>query len=183
MLATKGLMLRAGTVVETTLIAAPSSTKNVGDERDPEMHRTKKGNPWHFRHEGPHRRRCRVGPGAHGQKGTAANVNDVVEANSLLHGDEVDAFGDEGYQRAHKRTNPSPGVSWHVARRSGKRAVLDKSNSVGAMIDEVERIEVSIRAKVENAFRVVKRRFGFVKVRDRGPQQEHRAARDLVRTV
>jgi IS5 family transposase len=166
MLRDKGLMLRAGTVVDATLIAAPSSTKNAGGERDPEMHQTKKGNQWHFG------MKAHIGADAesglvHTVRGTAANVNDVVEANSLLHGDETDAFGDAGYQGAHKRANASPDVTWHVAMRPGKRAALDKSKPLGAMINEVERIKASIRAKVEHPFRVVKRQFGFVKVRYR----------------
>ena len=167
MLATKGLMLRAGTVVDATLIAAPSSTKNAGGKRDPEMHQTKKGNQWHFG------MKAHIGADAesglvHTVRGTAANVNDVVQANSLLHGDETDAFGDAGYQGAHKRANATPDVTWHVAMRPGKRAALDKSKPLGAMINEVERIKASIRAKVEHPFRVVKRQFGFVKVRYRG---------------
>ena len=104
----------------------------------------------------------------HTVRGTAANVNDVVEANALLHGDETDAFGDAGYQGAHKRADAQPGVDWHVAMRPGKRAALDKSKPIGAMIDEVERIKASIRAKVEHPFRVIKRQFGFDKVRYRG---------------
>jgi IS5 family transposase len=75
----KGLMMRTGTVVDATLIAAPSSTKNAEGERDPEMRQTKKGNQLVLRHEGPHRRGCSVGPGAH-VAGTAANVNDVTQA-------------------------------------------------------------------------------------------------------
>ena len=83
-------------------------------------------------------------------------------------GEEADAFGDEGYQGAHKRADAQPGVDWHVAMRPGKRAALNKSKPIGAMIDEVERIKASIRAKVEHPFRVIKRQFGFVKVRYRG---------------
>jgi len=164
MLRDKGLMLRAGTVVDATLIAAPSSTKNAGGERDPEMHQTKKANQWHFG------MKAHIGADAesglvHTVRGTAANVNDVVEANSLFHGDEANAFGDAGYQGAHKRANASPDVTWHVAMRPGKRAALDKSRPLGAMINEVERIKASIRAKVEHPFRVVKRQFGFMKLR------------------
>ena len=167
MLRDQGLMLRAGTVVDATLIAAPSSTKNASGERDPEMHQTKKGNQWHFG------MKAHIGADAesglvHTVRGTAANVNDVVEANSLLHGDEADVFGDAGYQGAHKRANAPPDVTWHVAMRPGKRAALDKSTPLGAMINEVERIKASIRAKVEHPFRVIKRQFGFVKVRYRG---------------
>ena len=72
------------------------------------------------------------------------------------------------YQGAHKRVNVPPGVRWHVAMRPGKRAALDKSKPLVAMIDEVERIKASIRAQVEHPFRVVKRQFGFMKVRYRG---------------
>ena len=104
MLRDKGLMLRAGTVVDATLIAAPSSTKNASGTRDPEMHQTKKGNQWYFG------MKAHIGADAesglvHSVRGTAANVNDVVEANSLLHGDATDAFGDAGYQGAHKRAD------------------------------------------------------------------------------
>ena len=167
MLRDKGLMLRAGTVVDATLIAAPSSTKNASGTRDPEMHQTKKGNQWYFG------MKAHIGADAesglvHTVRGTAANVNDVVEANSLLHGDETDAFGDAGYQGAHKRADAQPGVDWHVAMRPGKRRALDKSQPIGAMTDEVERIKASIRAKVEHPFRVIKRQFAFVKVRYRG---------------
>ena len=167
MLRDKGLMLRAGTVVDATLIAAPSSTKDASGTRDPEMHQTKKGNQWYFG------MKAHIGADAesglvHTVRGTAANVNDVVEANSLLHGDETDAFGDAGYQGAHKRADAQPGVDWHVAMRPGKRRALDKSQPIGAMTDEVERIKASIRAKVEHPFRVIKRQFAFVKVRYRG---------------
>ncbi len=167
MLATKGLMLRAGTVVDATLIAAPSSTKNASGTRDPEMHQTKKGNQWYFG------MKAHIGADAesglvHTVRGTAANVNDVVEANSLLHGNETDAFGDAGYQGAHKRVDAASSVAWHVAMRPGKRAALDKSKPIDALIDEVERIKASIRAKVEHPFRVIKRQVGFVKVRYRG---------------
>lgn len=163
----KGLMLRSGTVVDATLIAAPSSTKNASGERDPEMHQTKKGNQWHFG------LKAHIGADAdsglvHTVIGTAANVNDVVEANSLLHGAETDAFGDAGYQGANKRPNANPDVAWHVAMRPGKRKLLDKSTPLGAITDQIEKIKASIRAKVEHPFRVIKRQFGFTKVRYRG---------------
>jgi IS5 family transposase len=167
MLRNKGLMLRAGTVVDATLIAAPSSTKNARGERDPEMHPTKKGNQWYFG------MKAHIGADAqsglvHTVRGKAANVNDVVVANSLRHGDEKDALGDAGYQGADKRSDAPPGVTWHVAMRPSKRAAPDKSDAVDALVNEVERIKASIRAKVEHPFRVIKRRFGFTKVRYRG---------------
>ena len=104
----------------------------------------------------------------HAMRGTAANVNDVVEANALLHGEEKDAFGDAGYQGAHKRADAQPGAHWHVAMRPGKRAALDKNRPIGAILDEFERIKASIRAEVEHPFQVIRRQFGFMKVRYRG---------------
>ncbi len=101
-LADKGLMLKQGTVVDATLIAAPSSTKNQDGERDPEMHQTKKGNQWHFG------MKCHIGIDAdsglvHTVVGTAANVNDVTQAGALVHGEETDVFADADYQGVTKR--------------------------------------------------------------------------------
>ncbi len=163
----KGLLLKAGTVVDATLIAAPSSTKNQAGERDPEMHQTKKGHQWHFG------MKAHIGVDAdsglvHTVRGTAANVNDVVEGNSLLHGEETDVFADAGYQGAHKRPDARAGVTWHVAMRPGKRKALDKTKTIDSLIDQIERIKASVRAKVEHPFRVIKRQFGHVKVRYRG---------------
>ena len=163
----KGLMLKAGTVVDATLIAAPSTTKNGKGERDPEMHQTKKGNQWHFG------MKAHIGVDAesglvHTVLGTAANVNDVVPANSLLHGEESDVFGDAGYQGAGKRPDATGDANWHVAMRPGKRRALDTSRRLDALTDQIERLKASIRAKVEHPLRVVKRQFGHVKVRYRG---------------
>ena len=164
----KGLMLREGTVVDATLIAAPSSTKNSTGERDPEMHQTKKGNQWHFG------MKAHIGVDAdsglvHTVVGTAANVNDVTQAHALVHGAETDVFADAGYQGVGKRDETQEiNVNWHVAMRPGKRKVLDKSTPMGAILDQLERAKASIRAKVEHPFRVIKRQFGHVKVRYRG---------------
>jgi IS5 family transposase len=167
MLQAKGLLLKAGTVVVATLIAAPSSTNNASGERDPEMHQTKKGNQWYFG------MKAHIGVDAdsglvHTVKGTAANVNDVVEAHSLLHGKQTDAFGDAGYQGVAKRPDAREDVQWHVGMRPGKRRALDKTRKVNALVDQLERLKASIRAKVEHPFRVIKRQFGHVKVRYRG---------------
>jgi IS5 family transposase len=167
LLRSKGLMLRAGTVVDATLIAAPSSTKNASGERDPEMKQSQKGNQWFFGMKG------HIGVDAesglvHTVRGTAGSVNDVVEANALLHGEETEAFGDAGYQGAHKRPDAKPGVHWNIAMRPGKRRALDKTRESNRLIDELERWKASIRAKVEHPFRVIKRQFGHVKVRYRG---------------
>ena len=168
LLAAQGLLLKAGTAVDATLIAAPSSTKNKDKKRDPEMHSSQKGNEWHFG------MKAHIGVDAdsglvHTVIGTSGNVSDVVEGNSLLHGLETDVFGDAGYQGAHKRPDASKDVTWHVAMRPGKRKELDKENNpVDALIDQVEKIKASIRAKVEHPFRVIKRQFGYTKVRYRG---------------
>jgi transposase, IS5 family len=163
----KGLMLKAGTVVDATLIAAPSSTKNSSGQRDPEMHQSKKGNQWYFG------MKAHIGVDAdsglvHTVRGTAGNVNDVVEANSLLHGDEADAFGDAGYQGAAKRDDAPDAVQWHIAMRPGKRRALDQNSSSGRLTEQIEKLKASVRAKVEHPFRVIKRQFGHVKVRYRG---------------
>jgi IS5 family transposase len=167
-LASKGLLLKSGTAIDATLIAAPSSTKNSSGERDPEMHQTKKGNQWHFG------MKAHIGVDAdsglvHTVVGTAANVNDVTQASALVHGEETDVFADSGYQGVAKREE-TQGIetNWHVAMRPGKRKALDKSTPMGAIMDKLEHVKASIRAKVEHPFRVIKRQFGFVKVRYRG---------------
>ena len=168
LLQAKGLQLKAGTVVDATLIAAPTSTKNQSGERDPEMHQSKKGNQWYFG------MKAHIGVDAdsglvHTVRGTSGNVADVVEGNSLLHGQETDVFADAGYQGAQKRPDAIKDVTWHVAMRPGKRKELDKENNpIDALIDQVEKIKASIRAKVEHPFRVIKRQFGYTKVRYRG---------------
>jgi len=147
-LADKGLLLREGTVVDATLIAAPSSTKNQDGQRDPEMHQAKKGNQWHFG------MKAHIGVDAasglvHTLVTTPANVNDVTQAHALLHGQEREAFSDAGYQGVEKREeNLGKTVCWHVALRPGKRKAL--------------------RAKVEHPYWVLKCQFGYVKVRYRG---------------
>ena len=164
----RGLLLRVGTAVDATLIAAPSSTKNKDKARDPEMHSSQKGNEWHFG------MKAHIGVDAdsglvHTVRGTSGNVADVTEGNSLLHRQETDVFGDAGYQGADKRPDAKAAHKWHVAMRPGKRKQLDKDNNpIHALIDKVEKIKASIRAKVEHPFRVIKRQFGFTKVRYRG---------------
>ena len=165
-LATKGLMLKTGTVVDATLIAAPSSTKNSSGERDPEMHQTKKGNQWHFG------MKAHIGVDAesglvHTVIGTAANVNDVTQGHGLLHGDERIVFADAGYQGASKRAEAT-GVNWQVAMRPGKRRALNKSSPWAGLLDKAEQLKASVRAKVEHPFRVIKCQFGFTKVRYKG---------------
>lgn len=162
----KGLMLRTGTAVDATLIAAPSSTKNVEGERDPEMKQAKKGNNWYFgmkAHIG-----VDIASGlVHTVATTPANVNDLNVAGALLHGQEHAAFGDAGYQGVHKRPE-AVGPTWHVAMRPGLRRKLNVFIEADFVAERVEKMKASIRAKVEHPFRVLKRQFGFTKVRYRG---------------
>lgn len=167
LLVRQGLMLKQGTIVDATIIAAPSSTKNSTGERDPEMHQTKKGNQWYFG------MKAHVGSDAetglvHTVEGTAANVADVTVAHALLHGDEAVVFADAGYQGVAKRPeNQGSSIDWQVAMRPGKRRALSESD-IDQLRDRVERLKAQVRAKGEHAFRVVKRQFGFTKVRYRG---------------
>jgi IS5 family transposase len=164
-LANKGLMLKAGTVVDATLIAAPNSTKNKDGERDPEMHQTKKGNQWHFG------MKAYIGVDAdtglvHSVIGTAANVNDVTQGHDLPHGKETVVFADAGYQGTDKRPEAT-GVKWQMAMRPSKRRAL--ADTVwAALLEQAEKPKASVRSKVEHPFRVIKRQFGHVKVRYRG---------------
>jgi IS5 family transposase len=163
----RGLLLKTGTVVDATLIAAPTSIKNKDKARDPDMHSSKKGSQWYFG------MKAHIGADAesglvHTVRGTSGHVSDIAEANTLLHGEEVLAFGDAGYQGVEKRPDASADVTWHVAMRPGKRRALDKDNEAHVLLDQAEKLKAGVRAKVEHPFRVIKRQFGFVKVRYRG---------------
>ena len=166
-LAIHGLLLREGTVVDATIIAAPSSTKNQKGERDPEMHQTKKGNQWHFG------MKAHIGADAesglvHTLVTTAAHTHDVTQAHALLHGKERIAFGDAGYQGVEKREeNQTPDVKWHVALRPGKRRSLPE-NELGRIEEKIEKLKASMRAKVEHPFHIIKNIFQLKKVRYRG---------------
>ena len=164
----RGLMLKTGTVVDATLIAAPSSTKNDKGERDPQMHQTKKGNQWHFG------MKAHIGVDAksgltHSLATTAANEHDLNQAGNLLHGKEEFVFGDAGYQGAPKREELAEvKVEWAIAERPGKVKALKKQPRKNKAIIQFERLKASIRAKVEHPFRLIKRQFGFVKARYKG---------------
>lgn len=166
-LADRGLFLREGTIVDATLITAPSSTKNKDRSRDSEMHQTKKGNQWHFG------MKAHIGVDAqsglvHTLIGTAANVHDVTQAQSLLHGDETDVFGDAGYQGVEKREeNLELPVTWHIAMRPSRRKALPNT-ATGKLMEKLEHAKASIRAKVEHPFHVVKNLFKHRKARYKG---------------
>jgi len=167
-LAAQGLLLKSGSVVDATLIAAPSSTKNRSGSRDPEMHQTKKGKNWFFG------MKAHIGADAdsglvHTVVGTAANVNDVTIGHDLLHGAEKHVFADAGYQGADKRPEAEGQTAqWHVAMKPSVRRQWRDTPRIGWMIELAERHKASVRAKVEHPFRVVKRQFGYTKVRYRG---------------
>ena len=163
-LESRGLKLREGTIVDATIIAAPSSTKNRSGERDPEMHQTKKGNQWHFG------MKAHIGVDSetgivHSMSATAANVHDVTGTHKLLHGGETVVWGDAGYQGVGKREeNQELTVQWQVTLRPGKRRKLDPESAEV----QVEKEKASVRAKVEHPFQWVKGWFGYRKVRYRG---------------
>ena len=160
-LASLGHRLSTGTIVDASLIAAPSSTRNRTSERDPQMHQTKKGNQWYFGMKAP--------IGVDGQSGlthspetTPANVSDVATAPALVRGSEERVWGDAGYQGVGKREeNRDTEVDRQVAMKPGKRKLLDNAGAA-------ERRKASVRAKVAHPFLYVKRHFGYAKVRYRG---------------
>jgi IS5 family transposase len=166
-LAEKDLMMREGTIVDATLIAAPPSTKNKDGKRDPEMHQSKKGNDWHFG------MKAHIGVNAasglvHTVVGTAGNVSDVTLAHALLHGEESAALGDAGYQGVEKRPeNVGKPVIWHVAMKRAKRKALP-NNKLGRMTEKLEHLKASVRAKVEHPFHVIKNLFRHRKTGYRG---------------
>ena len=167
LLTERGLLLKAGTAVDATLIPAPSSTKNKDKARDPEMHSSKKGNQWYFG------MKAHIGVDAdsglvHTVRGTSGHVGDITEGNSLLHGQETDAFGDAGYQGIGKRPDAKDSVTWHIAMKPGQRKMLRKDKASDVLVNALEKLKAGIRAKVEHPFRVIKRQFGYVKVRYRG---------------
>ena len=167
LLSAKGVMLKSGTVVDATLIAAPSSTKNSSGERDPEMKQSRKGQQWYFG------MKCHIGVDiesglVYTVKGTSCAVNDVVEANSLVRDSDREVFADAGYQGAVKRPDARDDVNWNIAMRPGLRKVLDLGNPMDQLVEQLELVKAGIRARVEHPFRVVKRQFGHAKVRYRG---------------
>lgn len=166
-LAHKGQSLRAGTIVDATIINAPSSTKNAEGKRDPQMHQTKKGNQWFFG------MKAHIGVDddsglVHHVECTAANVADVTQVHALLHGKEDRISGDSGYTGAESRPE--------LAHCKARFFIATKRSRISAIANAQHRkqyqrwehIKASVRAKVEHPFRVVKRQFGYTKVRYRG---------------
>jgi len=157
----KGLLLRSGTIVDATMIAAPSSTKNSTKSRDPEMRQTKKGNMWHFGmkvHVGTDRRGV-----VHSLVTTHAAAADIKHMDALLHGEEKEIFGDQAYWKEADRLRfRSKGVKYRVNRRGNHHRPLTEYQK------KINTSRSRTRARGEHAFRVVKRLWGFAKVRYRG---------------
>lgn len=162
LLESKGLLMREGTIVDATIIAAPSSTKNKEQKRDPEMSSTKKGNQWYFG------MKAHIGVDAksglvHSIDTTAAKTNDRVPFPKLLHGDEKALFGDKAYgKQEDKRMARANGILWAISDRGVQNHPLSSSQR------KRNRKFSSVRAKVEHPFQVIKCQWGFAKVRYRG---------------
>ena len=166
MLEERGLLMRQGTIVDATIIAAPPSTKNKSKARDPEMHQTKKGNQWHFgmkAHIG-----VDVASGVvHTVVGTAANEADINQMAAVLHGAEEDVFADAGYTGADKRPeHEDREVSWNIAIKRSIIKALPKDLRDWA--EAIERALSQVRAWVEHPFHIVKNLFRHKKLRYRG---------------
>lgn len=161
LLEAKGLLLRSGTIVDATMIAAPSSTKNSTNSRDPEMRQAKKGNTWHFGmkvHVGTDRRGV-----VHSLVTTHAAAADITQMDALLHGEEREVFGDQAYwKEADRQRLRATGVRYRVNRRGTHHRPLTEHQK------KINQSRSRTRARGEHAFRIVKRLWGFAKVRYRG---------------
>jgi IS5 family transposase len=161
-LADKGITLRSGTLVDATIIDAPSSTKNKAGVRDPEMSSTKKGNDWYFG------MKAHVGVDAdsgvvHSLETSTAKLHDSRVWDELLHGEEASVWADKGYVSAEREAAfAGPGKVWGVMRKAPKGGPLHPVDA------QINRIISMVRAKVEHPFRVIKRQFGHAKTRYRG---------------
>ena len=171
----RGLILKKGTIVDSTFIEAPSSTKNKEKKRDPEAHSAKKGNTWHFgykMHIGVDRDSGLV----HHVKTTSANEHDVTATSELMHGEEETLHGDSGYIGANKRPEAikknknGKKIKYIINRKRSSINKLSKSGQYAAKKREHEKS--SVRCKVEHVFAVVKRLFGYRKTRYRGLRKQ-----------
>jgi IS5 family transposase len=169
LLVERKLLIKEGTIVDATIIAAPCSTKNLRKERDPEMHQTRKGNQWYFG------MKAHIGADAksglvHSLSGTAANVADVAQSHELLHGQEKEGYGDAGYTGVEKRPEivaEHAGVEWYVAAKRGKvKALAD--GLLKELTLKYEKAKAQVRARVEHPFHIIKNLFEHRKVRYRG---------------
>lgn len=167
-----GMIMHGGTIVDATIVSAPSSTKNKDGERDPEMHQTKKGNQWHYG------MKVHIGADAgsgyvHTITGTAANVHDIEEAPKLFREDDHVGYGDSGYLGIEKRdevkTDPNLSkIEFRINKRPSSIKVNEKNYNGFNWDRHIENRKSSVRSKVEHPFLIVKRQFGYAKVVYRG---------------
>ena len=167
-----GMIMHGGTIVDATIVSAPSSTKNKDGERDPEMHQTKKGNQWHYG------MKVHIGADAgsgyvHTITGTAANVHDIEEAPKLFREDDHVGYGDSGYLGIEKRdevkTDPNLSkIEFRINKRPSSIKVNEKNYNGFNWDRYIENRKSSVRSKVEHPFLIVKRQFGYAKVVYRG---------------
>lgn len=175
MLTERGLILKKGTIVDSTIIEAPPSIKNKEKKRDPDAHQTKKGNAWHFGYKA-HIGVDRDSGLVHTVKATAANVSDVAETANLLHGEEETCHADAGYIGAEKReeaiirNKSGKKIKYEIMRRPSQIRKLSKSGQYRAKKREHQKS--SIRVKVEHVFGVVKGQLKFKKTRYRGLRKQ-----------
>lgn len=171
----KGLILKKGTIVDSTIIEAPSSTKNKKKERDPDAHQMKKGNTWHFGYKA-HIEVDQDSGLVHSIEVTGANTHDVTMVPKLLTGEENTVYGDSGYLGAEKRddaiTRNTKGKK--IKYKTNRRPSQSKKKSARskAQIQRREHEKSSVRAKVEHVFGVVKGQLGYRKTRYRGLQKQ-----------
>ena len=174
-LAERGLLLREGTMVDATIVAAPPSTKNKSHARDPEMHQTRKGNQWYFGMKAHIGADVETGL-VHSLHTTAANESDVAHAHEVLHGQEERVFADAGYTgiekraeivEAQKKEALRQDIKWHVAQRRSKIEKMAEG-TIKTMTQALEKVKAHIRARVEHPFHVVKNLFHYKKVRYKG---------------
>ena len=170
------LMLKKGTIVDSTLIAAPSSTKNKEKQRDPEAHSVKKGNQWYFGYKE------HIGVDAdsglvHTVETTSANVHDSNMVVVLLQGTEEDVYGDSGYLGAEKKddailvNNEGHPIRYQINKRPSQ--LKKASGEKFELFKAIEHAKSSVRSKVEHVFCVIKRIFYFCKTRYRGREKLH----------
>ena len=166
-----GYMMKGGTIVDATILSAPSSTKNKSGERDTEMHQTRKGNQWFFG------MKCHVGVDAgtgyvHTIEATAANVHDINVAAQLIREDDEVVYGDSGYIGIEKREeiqndSHKATIEYRINQKHGRISRLKES--IGKDWDRaIERRKSSVRSKVEHPFHIVKDLFGYRKTVYRG---------------
>lgn len=175
LLLAKGLILKKGSIVDSTIISSPSSTKNREKKRDPDAHQTKKGNTWHFGYKG-HIGVDKFSGLVHHVEVTGANVHDVTVVPQLLHGEEESVHGDSGYLGAEKRedaiihNNQGKKIQYIINRRPSQ----SKNNTTRSkgQIKRREREKSSVRAKVEHVFGIVKGLFGYRKTRYKGRRKQ-----------